>query len=68
MVKKTLLSVVVVLFLLAAPRPAMAGCTRDFENCVLAAAKLDSFWSAWLAYCDCELDYVECLRVAVVGA
>ena len=38
MVKKTLLSMVVVTFLLAAPRPAIAGCIKDFQDGALAAA------------------------------
>jgi hypothetical protein len=67
MVKKTLLSMVVVTFLLAAPRPAIAGCIKEFQDCALAAARMDSVWYAWLAYCDCELDYLECLRIAVIG-
>ena len=67
MVKKTLLSVVVVMFLFAAPRPANAGCIKSFQDCGLAAATNSNPWYAWLAYCDCELDFAECLRVAVIG-
>ena len=67
MVKKTLLSMIVVTFLFAAPRPAHAGCAGTFQDCLVAAAKTDSYWSFWWAYCDCELDLAECLRVAVIG-
>jgi hypothetical protein len=67
MVKKTLLSMVVVMGLLALPQSASAGCLAGFEDCILAAAQKSTFWSAWWAYCDCELDAAECLRVAVIG-
>ena len=69
MVRKTLLSVVVVIALFAAPRPANAGCIKQFQDCGLAAVNNNSNpFYAWLAYCDCELDFAECLRVAVIGA
>ena len=67
MVKKTLLSMVVVVGLLAVPRSASAGCLAGYEGCILAAAQRATFWSAWWAYCDCDLDAVECLRIAVIG-
>ena len=67
MVKKTLLSMVVVMCLLAAPRPALAGCLGSFGDCIKAAAAMDNVWYGWLAYCDCELDYLECLRIAIIG-
>ena len=67
MVKKTLLSIVVVMGLLAVPRPASAGCLGGYGDCIIAAAQRATFWSAWWAYCDCDLDAAECLRVAVIG-
>ena len=67
MVKKMLLSMVVVLGLLALPRPASAGCLAKFEDCVLAAGAKDTFWSAWWSYCDCEVDLAECIRVSLIG-
>ena len=67
MLKHTLLSMVVVMCLVAVPRPAHAGCGGKFQECLVAAAKTDSYWSFWWAYCDCELDLAECLRVAVIG-
>ena len=68
MVKKTLLSIVVVMGLLAMARPANAGCLARYEDCILAAAQRATFWSAWWAYCDCDLDAVECMRVALIGS
>jgi hypothetical protein len=68
MVKKTVLSVVVVMFFFAAPRPAVALCVDKYGACIKAAVLLDSVWSAWFAYCDCELDYIECMRISVIGS
>jgi hypothetical protein len=56
-----------VTFLFAVPRPANAGCIKQFQDCGLAAANISNPIYAWLAYCDCELDFAECLRVAVIG-
>ena len=68
MVKKTRLAMVVVLGLLAMPRSASAGCLGQYGGCIIAAAQRPTFWSAGWAYCDCELDYVECLRIALTGS
>ena len=68
MVKKILLTLVVVAGMVAAPRPAMAGCTTDFAECLERAAKIDSFWYRWAAGLDCELDYAECVRIKLIGA
>ena len=67
MVKKTLVSMVVVMLLVGSARTASANCLGKFGDCVVAASKTDSYWSFWWAYCDCELDLAECLRVAVIG-
>jgi hypothetical protein len=68
MVKKIVLASVVLLGLTAVPRPAFAGCTTTLADCYTAAAKIDSFWYRWAAGLDCELDYVECVRVKLIGA
>ena len=67
MVKKILMVMVVAAGCLAAPRPAMAGCTTALADCYLAAARIDSFWYRWAAGLDCELDYTECVRIKLVG-
>jgi hypothetical protein len=67
MVKKILVTLVVIAGCLAAPRPAMAGCTTALADCYVAAAKVDSFWYRWAAGLDCELDYTECVRIKLVG-
>ena len=68
MVKKILLTLVVLTGMAAAPRPAMAGCTTDLADCYVRAAKIDSFWYRWAAGLDCELDFAECARVKLVGS
>lgn len=68
MVKKVLLSAVVLTGFVAVPRPAMAGCTTDLLDCYTRAAKIDSFWYRSAAGLDCELDYAGCVRQALVGA
>ena len=67
MVKKILLALMILAGVVAAPRPAMAGCTTDLANCYENAAKIDSFWYRWAAGLDCELDYAECIRIKLVG-
>jgi hypothetical protein len=67
MVKKIVLTVVVLAGSFAAPRPASAGCTTNLADCFTAAAKIDSFWYRWAAGLDCELDYAECVRIKLIG-
>lgn len=67
MVKNVLFAALMVAGLVAAPRPAVAGCTTDLADCYVRAAKIDSLWYRWAAGLDCELDYVECVRVKLVG-
>lgn len=68
MVKKILFAAIVLMGFVAVPRPAIAGCTTTLADCYTAAAKIDSFWYRWAAGLDCELDYVECVRVKLIGA
>ena len=69
MVKKVLLSALVMAALVAAPRPARAaGCNTDLLDCYTRAATIDSFWYRTAAALNCELDYADCLRLAVVGS
>ena len=68
MVKKIVLASLVLIGLAASPRPAFAGCTTTLADCYTAAAKIDSLWYRWAAGLDCELDYVECVRVKLIGA
>jgi len=66
MVKKFVF-LAVVLTGLAAPRPAVAGCTTDLLDCYGRAARIDSFWYRSAAGLDCELDYTDCARRRLIG-
>ena len=67
MVKKVLLTALVLAGMAAAPPPLLAGCTTTLADCYTGAAKIDSFWYRWAAGLDCEFDYVECVRVKLIG-
>lgn len=67
MVKKVLLSAIVLTGVMAAPRPAMAGCTTDLLDCYAAAAKIDGFWYRTAAGLDCELAYAGCVRQTLLS-
>ncbi len=67
MVKRLVLSVVVILGFMAVPRAAMAGCTSDLMDCYTQAAKIDNFWYRSAAGLDCELQYAGCLRAALIA-
>ena len=68
MVKRIVMAVGMLAGLMAAPRPALAGCTTELADCYERAAKIDSFWYRWAAGLDCELDYTECVRIKLLGA
>jgi len=71
MVKKGLISVLVLACFVAAPRPAMAlmaGCASDLLDCYTRAANIDSFWYRTAAGLDCELDFADCARQRLIGA
>ena len=67
MVKKTLLTLVVLAGFAAAPRAAIAGCTTSLGECYERAARIDSFWYRWAAGLDCELNYTDCARRRILG-
>ena len=70
MVKRILMTLVVLAGLVAMPSSAVAasGCTTTLLDCYGRAAAIDSFWYRTAAGLDCELDYAGCVRVALVGA
>ena len=51
----------------AQPLYASAGCTTGLADCYQRAANIDSFWYRWAAGLDCELDFVECARIKLIG-
>jgi hypothetical protein len=44
-----------------------AGCFEQLSNCYYEAARRASWVDRWLAGLDCELDFVECTRIKLVG-
>jgi len=67
MVRKTLLTLVVLAGLVGVPRQAMAGCAVDLLDCYGRAAGRDGFWMRTAAGLDCELDFTDCVRRKLIG-
>ena len=69
--KKVMFVLVLVSAISAVPVPASAsdeaGCFEALANCMERAATRDSWFSRWLAGMDCELDFIECTRIKLVG-
>ena len=63
-----LLGILVLAAMSATAQPVYAGCATDLLDCYQRAANIDSFWYRWAAGLDCELDFVVCARVQLVGA
>ena len=67
MVKRIASTLVVLVGLVVVPRSATAdACYSTYWDCSVAACK-NSFFYAWAALIDCELDYIECARISVIG-
>lgn len=47
-----------------APRPALAGCTEDYESCVIVGWQKPNAWIRELKFIECFATYVGCLRHA----
>jgi hypothetical protein len=64
-----LLGILVLAATSATSRPlyANAGCATGLADCYQRAANIDSFWYRWAAGLDCELDFVECARIKLIG-
>lgn len=65
--KKLFLVLVLAAAINAVPSAAFAGCFSELGNCYNEAAKIDSWVGRWLAGLDCELDFIECTRIKLVG-
>jgi hypothetical protein len=52
---------------LAGSKPAQAGCFMDLAACYGRAAGADSYWQSVLMSADCELDFTDCVRRALIG-
>ena len=64
-----LLAIFVLAAMSASARPGYAnlGCATGLAGCYQRAAGVDSFWYRWAAGLDCELDFVECARIKLIG-
>jgi ABC-type sugar transport system substrate-binding protein len=58
-----------VAFVLGSSTPAQAEthCFTNLASCFVRAAGADSYWQSVLASADCELDFVDCTRRAIIG-
>ncbi|HEX6324254.1 MAG TPA: hypothetical protein VFZ36_11055 [Vicinamibacterales bacterium] len=65
--KKVILVLLLAAAFNAVPAAAYADCFGKLEACFYEAAKLDSWLERWLAGLDCELNFVECTRIKLVG-
>jgi hypothetical protein len=65
--KKVFLVLLLAAAFSAVPAEAFADCFGKLEQCFYEAAKLDSWLDRWLAGLDCELNFVECTRIKLVG-
>ena len=54
-------------FLLGVTRPAHAGCFVTLADCYARAAGQPTYWQSVLASADCELEFVGCVRIALIG-
>lgn len=65
--KKVLSVLILAAAINAVPTSASAGCFEELAACYQRAAGIDSWVSRWLAGLDCELDFVECTRIKIIG-
>ena len=65
-----LLGILVLAAMSATTQPiyARAACATELADCYQRAANIDSFWYRWAAGLDCELDFVECVRIKLIGS
>ena len=62
-----LLGILVLAAMSATAQPTHAACATGLLDCYQRAAGIDSFWYRWAAGLDCELDFVECARIKIIG-
>jgi hypothetical protein len=57
-------------FVVASSQPSEAyiRCAGELFDCYQTAAAVDSFWYRFAAGIDCELAFVQCARIAIIGA
>ena len=66
--KLMVLGLFTVAALTSAVRTADARCATGLADCYYSAANVDSFWYRWAAGIDCELNFIECSRIKIMGS
>ncbi len=58
-----------IVIVLASTRTASAqiACFQNLANCYQRAAARDGWGDRWLAGLDCELEFIDCTRRAIIG-
>lgn len=57
-----------VLFILGDSKPAAAVmCFQDLRICYYIASAATDWWGMWMTGLDCELDFTDCTRRAIIG-
>ena len=61
--------ILAVAFVLGRSTPAHAqfACNENLRSCYFRAALADSWWLMWAMGMDCELNYADCTRRALIG-
>ena len=54
-------------FVLGNSTPAHAGCFIALADCYGRASAESTYWRSVLASADCELDFADCVRRALIG-
>jgi len=49
------------------PAHAQFACNENLRLCYFRAALADTWWQMWAMGMDCELDYADCTRRALIG-
>lgn len=57
----------IAVLILSDAQPASAGCFMRLKDCFLGAANQSDWLDMWLMGMDCELDFTDCVRRAIIG-
>ena len=67
MSKGLFLALFIVCALVSSVRTTEAGCFTGLADCYSRASTIDSFLYRTLTALDCELDFIECTRIKLIG-
>ena len=57
----------IAVFILSDAKPVSAGCFVKLKDCYAKAANQTDWLDLWLNGMDCELDFTDCVRRAIIG-